>query len=99
MRAAIYCRVSTLLKGQDIENQRRPLVDFAKNRGFEVVNQYFDEGISGTTEHRKGLDQLLADSKRGQFKVVLVMEISRLARDVRHLLNLLHEFQVRTNQG
>lgn len=93
MKAAIYCRISTLLKGQDIENQRRPLIEFARNRGFEIVSQYTDEGISGTSERRRGLDQLIADSRRGAFKVVLVMEISRLARDVRHLLNLLHELQ------
>lgn len=93
MKAAIYCRISTLLKGQDIDNQRKPLHEFAKGRGFEVVSEYIDEGISGATERRKGLDALVADAKRGKFKVILVMEISRIARDVRHLLNLLHELQ------
>jgi DNA invertase Pin-like site-specific DNA recombinase len=60
-------------------------------RGFNLEKTYSDEGISGATEKRKGLDQMLADAKRGHFKVLIVMEISRLARDVRHLLNLLHQ--------
>ena len=90
-RAACYCRVSTLAHGQDIENQLTPIREFAKLRGFELESVYKDEGISGATERRKGLDMLLVDAKRGRFKHLIVMEISRLARDVRHLLNTLYE--------
>ena len=91
--AVAYVRVSTIGQGQDITNQIEPLKAFASARGFEIKTIYEDVGISGATERRKGLDALLADAKRGSFKHLLVMEISRLARDVRHLLNTLHEFE------
>jgi DNA invertase Pin-like site-specific DNA recombinase len=91
LKVAIYSRISTLVHGQDLRNQEKPIRDYVSSRGFIIHDTYTDEGISGSVSQRKGLDRLLADARRGKFKVVVVMEISRLARDVRHLLNLLHE--------
>lgn len=90
-KAAAYGRISTLVHGQDIQNQLESIRQVAEARGFDLVKIYKDEGISGATERRKGLDLMLADAKRGAFKVLVVMELSRIARDVRHLLNTLHE--------
>ncbi len=80
----------TAVHGQSVDNQIEPIKAFALARGFSIENIYSDE-VSGATERRKGLDQMVADAKKGKFKVLIVMEISRLARDVRHLLNLLHD--------
>jgi len=91
LKAAAYGRISTVVHGQDIANQIEPIRQVAEARGFDLVKVYKDEGISGATEKRRGLDSLLADAKRGTFKVLIVMELSRIARDVRHLLNTLHE--------
>jgi DNA invertase Pin-like site-specific DNA recombinase len=91
VKAAGYGRISTLVHGQDVNNQLEPIKQVAVARGFDLVKLYRDEGISGATERRKGLDLMLADAKRGVFKVLVVMELSRIARDVRHLLNTLHE--------
>ena len=44
-RAAIYARVST--DGQTVSNQLRELRAVAKHHGWEVVEVYKDEGISG----------------------------------------------------
>lgn len=90
-RAAAYARISTVVHGQDLANQIEPIRQLAAARGLDLVNVFKDEGVSGSTERRKGLDELLAEAKRGKFKVLIVMELSRLARDVRHLLNTLHE--------
>lgn len=87
---AAYCRISTVIHGQDINNQIIPITEFCQARGFRLVETYCDEGVSGARERRRELDRMLADAKRGKFKTLVVMEISRLARDVRHLLNLLH---------
>lgn len=92
-KAAAYGRISTLVHGQDLQNQIQPIKQLAEARGFDLVKIYTDEGISGATERRKGLDLMLADAKRGVFKVLIVMELSRIARDVRHLLNTLFELQ------
>lgn len=88
-----YARVSTLLKGQDVDNQLVPIREFCRARGFKLVVEFTDEGISGAKERRPGLDRMLAEARRGKFKTIIVAEISRLARDVRHLLNLLNELQ------
>lgn len=90
-KAAAYGRISTIIHNQDINNQLLPIKQVAEARGFDLVKVYRDEGISGATEKRKGLDLMIADAKRGVFKVLIVMELSRIARDVRHLLNTLHE--------
>jgi Resolvase, N terminal domain len=56
-RAAIYVRVST--DKQTVENQVRELRQIAERRGWEVVEEYRDAGISGAKgrEKRPGLDQ------------------------------------------
>lgn len=88
--AAAYARISGGGNPQDLNNQIVPIAEFAKNRGFELTHQFTDE-ISGATARRPGLDAMLMAARKGQFKVLIVIEISRLARDVRHLLNILHE--------
>lgn len=94
-KAAIYARISTLshIHGQDLMNQITPIRELAKSRGLTIIQEYSDEGISGARERRPALDAMLADAKRGKFKYLIVMEISRLARDTRHLLNLLFELE------
>ena len=89
MRAALYCRVSTL--DQHPETQLLDLQQLASQRGFEVVKAYTDHGISGTRVRRPGLDQMLADARRARFEVLLVWSCDRIARSTRHLLEVLDE--------
>jgi DNA invertase Pin-like site-specific DNA recombinase len=62
----------------------------ATQRGYEVVQEYTDR-ISGAKARRPGLDQLMADARRGRFDVVLVWASDRIARSVRHFLEVLDE--------
>ena len=87
-RAAIYLRVSTV--DQNAATQLHDLEALAQQRGFEVVQRYTDQ-ITGTRARRPGLDQMMADARRGQFDIVLVWACDRLARSVRHLLESLDE--------
>lgn len=91
-KAVAYARVSTLL-GQDVENQLHGIRQLAMQRGYELVGEYQDEGISGKAERRPGLDQLLTDARRGKFSVVIVHSIDRLGRSTKHLLNLIDELR------
>jgi hypothetical protein len=68
MRAAIYCRVSTL--DQHPETQLLDLQQLAAQRNLTVVQIYTDHGFSGTKSRRPGLDEMLYDAKRHQFDVV-----------------------------
>jgi DNA invertase Pin-like site-specific DNA recombinase len=89
MRAAVYCRVSTL--DQHPETQLLDLQQLASQRGFEVVKTYVDHGISGTRTRRPGLDEMLSDARRGRFEVLLIWSCDRIARSTRHLLEVLDE--------
>lgn len=87
-RCALYMRVSTV--DQHPETQLHDLRGLAAQRGFEIVREYTDK-ISGAKAKRPGLDQLLADARRGRFEVVAVWACDRLARSVRHFLEVLDE--------
>jgi DNA invertase Pin-like site-specific DNA recombinase len=87
-RAVLYSRVST--GDQHLETQLLDLRELAKQRGLEVVREYTDV-ISGAKAKRPGLDQLMADARRRRFDVVLVAAFDRIARNVRHFLDVLDE--------
>jgi len=88
--AAIYVRVSS--PDQRVESQLYDLRELAAQRGFEVVQEYRDCGVSGKRARRPGLDALIADAGRKKFSVVLVAAFDRVARSVRHFLQLMDEF-------
>jgi DNA invertase Pin-like site-specific DNA recombinase len=85
-RAVLYTRVSTL--DQNPETQALDLRRLAEQRGFEIVHEYTDK-ISGAKAKRPALDQMLAAAHRREFDVVLVWAGDRLARSVRHFLEVL----------
>jgi DNA invertase Pin-like site-specific DNA recombinase len=87
-RAALYMRVSTL--DQHPETQFYDLRELAKQRGFQIVQEYTDR-ISGAKARRPGLDQMMKDARQWQFDVVLVWAGDRIARSVRHFLEVLDE--------
>jgi DNA invertase Pin-like site-specific DNA recombinase len=87
-RAALYMRVSTL--DQHPETQFYDLRQMASQRGFEIVAEYTDR-ISGAKARRPGLDDLMRDARRGKFDIVLVWASDRIARSVKHFLEVLDE--------
>ena len=87
--AAIYVRVSGA--GQHVESQLYDLRELATQRGYEVVQEYRDCGVSGKRARRPGLDALIADARRKKFSVVLVAAFDRVARSVKHFLALVDE--------
>lgn len=88
-RAALYLRVSTL--DQHPQNQLHDLQQLAQQRGWEIVHEYRDQGISGTRVRRPALDELLGDAHQGKFEIVAVWACDRLARSVRHFLEVLDQ--------
>jgi DNA invertase Pin-like site-specific DNA recombinase len=87
-RAALYLRVSTV--DQHPETQLHDLRQMAAQRGYEIVHEYTDR-ISGAKARRPGLDDLMRDARRGRFDVVLVWASDRIARSVKHFLEVLDE--------
>jgi DNA invertase Pin-like site-specific DNA recombinase len=87
-RAVLYTRVSSV--DQHPETQLCDLRPLAAARGYEIVGEYTDT-ISGSKAKRPGLDQLMADARRRRFDVVLVWAFDRMARSVKHFLEILDD--------
>jgi DNA invertase Pin-like site-specific DNA recombinase len=73
--------------------QTRELNEYCLRRGWTVVGEYVDVGISGTKEKRPELDRLLGDAHSRRFDAVVVWKFDRFARSVLHLLRALENFQ------
>jgi DNA invertase Pin-like site-specific DNA recombinase len=89
VKAVLYLRVSTV--DQNPGTQRHDLLTLAQQRGLEIVQEYVDHGVSGTRTRRPALDRMMADAARHRFDVVLVWAADRLARSVKHFLEVLDE--------
>lgn len=85
-RTVLYIRVSTV--DQHPETQLYDLRQMAAQRGYQIVQEYTDK-ISGVKARRPGLDQLMQDARRGRFDVVMTWASDRIARSVRHFLEIL----------
>jgi DNA invertase Pin-like site-specific DNA recombinase len=88
-RCALYCRVSTL--DQHPETQLLELRAMAKQRGFEITDEFIDHGYSGARAKRPGLADLLSAVRSAKVDVVMVWSFDRLARSVSHFLEVLEE--------
>jgi DNA invertase Pin-like site-specific DNA recombinase len=88
VRVALYARVSTL-NGQHPEMQLSELREYGARRGWEIISEYVDEGVSGSRERRPQLDRLMADAHRRKFDLIAVWKIDRFGRSLRHLVNAL----------
>ena len=90
-RAALYSRVSS--SAQNTTNQRRELEKVARQRGWEVVGEYEDKGISGAKgrDQRPALDQLQKDAARGGFDVIMAWSVDRLGRSLHQLVGFMAE--------
>ena len=82
IRAAIYARVSTDLqeKEQTIRSQLEAIRVYVSERGYTVSGEYIDDGFSGATLDRPGLDRLRDALRTGEMDVVVFHSPDRLAR-------------------
>jgi DNA invertase Pin-like site-specific DNA recombinase len=87
-RVAFYLRVST--DGQTIENQQRELELLAELEGWQNVEIFQDEGISGSLgrEARPGFNELLYRAERRHFDVVAAWSLDRLGREPKDVFEL-----------
>ena len=92
-RVAIYLRVST--DGQTTDNQRIELESVARQRGWDIVAQYDDNGVSGAKgrQHRKQFDAMIKAATRGEFDMIAAWSVDRLGRSLQDLVQFLNELQ------
>ena len=81
-QVALYARVSTKDKGQDVENQLAQLREFCERQGYEIHGEYMDDesGTKGKRE-RSGFARLFEDAGKRKFDVVLVWSLDRFTRE------------------
>lgn len=64
-----------------IENQKELLTRYVKEQGWTLYSTYCDDGVSGTTFDRPGLNKLIGDVTAGQVNLALCKDLSRWGRD------------------
>jgi DNA invertase Pin-like site-specific DNA recombinase len=94
-KVAFYVRVST--DGQTVENQLRELNDVATRHGWDIVQVYMDEGISGSKgrDKRPGFDALCKGMARKEFDIVASWSVDRLGRSLQDLVGFLSELNAK----
>lgn len=86
--AGIYIRLSQEDKDKKYEsnsesvvNQRQILKDYVKNNGYNLIDEYIDDGYSGTDFDRPGFERMIKDIQTKKINLVIVKDLSRLGRD------------------
>ena len=83
--AGLYFRLSQEDERQgesvSIDNQRTMLRKYAEEHGFEIHDEYIDDGVSGTTFDRPDVQRLLDDAKAGIINTIIVKDLSRFGRN------------------
>ena len=82
MKVAVYARVSTSDKDQDVETQLLPLRDFIQAQGWDIYRTYIDMVSATDLAHRYGWRELLEDASKRKFDLVLVWRMDRAFRSV-----------------
>lgn len=85
-KTALYMRLSKSddtnnQESESISNQRMLLHQYAAKYGFNVVGEYIDDGVSGTTFDREGFNRLKSDIQLHKVDNVICKSFSRLGRD------------------
>jgi site-specific DNA recombinase len=95
MRVALYARVSTQRQAQSqtIEQQLERLQAYAQEQGWQVTQEhiYRDEGYSGASLNRPGLDALRDRAALADLDVVVITAPDRLARRYLHQVVVIEE--------
>jgi len=91
VRAALYARCSTHDKGQDPEHQLAPLREYSHRRGFTIVGEYVDNGVSGIKDRRPQLDKFLEVARKCEIDCIIVWKLDRFGRSLKQLVTVLVE--------
>ena len=87
-KTGLYIRLSEAdenksyeLESESVINQRNMLMKYIKENNFKFINEYVDDGYSGTNFDRSGFHKLIMDIEAKKINLVIVKDLSRLGRD------------------
>jgi len=82
---ALYCRLSRddeqNGESSSISTQRQMLRNYATEQGWNIVDEYIDDGYSGTNYDRPGFERMIEDIEDGKINCVITKDLSRLGRN------------------
>jgi len=79
--AVAYLRRSTDRQEQSLADQRAEIMRWAGEQGYEIIGEFVDDAISGTSaDERPGFQKMIADAQRGGFEAVVVWNSDRFSR-------------------
>ena len=82
IKAVIYVRYSSRAqRDASIEQQLDVCRRYAATNDLEIVGIYEDRALTGTNDNRPGFQQMIADSEKGDWQIVLVYALDRFARN------------------
>lgn len=85
VKAGSYSRLSRedgdKMESDSIRNQKDLISDYATQRGFRIVEEYVDDGYSGTNFDRPRFQKMMEDVKKGKINCIIVKDLSRLGRN------------------
>ena len=94
-RVALYARVSTEEQKENfsLAAQIELLRKHAKDNGYEIYDEYVDDGYSGVSSDRPQFQRLMEDSRQGRLQLILVYKVDRFFRKNLSLLSVVDELQ------
>ena len=93
-RVAIYARFSSdSQRSESIDAQLRACNSYASSKGWVVIKEYCDRGISGTSDNRPEFLQMIDDSKAGNFEAIIVHKLDRFSRNVQQTIGYISELK------
>ncbi len=84
-RVALYARVSTEMQAEEgfsIDAQLSEMRQEAQRRGWQVVAEYVDAGVSGRTLKRPQFKAMMAAAEAHAFDIIMVHDLSRISRSL-----------------
>lgn len=97
LKVCAYCRVSTSESDQrnSLQSQKRFFDNvFASHPNWVNVGIFADEGISGTSLNKRDkFNEMILRAKKGEIDLIFTKEVSRFARNVKDLLNIVEELR------
>jgi len=87
-KVCLYVRCSQLKQVYSIERQLEELRQVCKNHDWKIVDEYVDEGISGSQRDRPAITQLLKDAHSRKWEQVCTIELSRIGRSSANLFEI-----------
>ncbi|NQT72461.1 MAG: recombinase family protein [Chloroflexi bacterium] len=93
MKIAIYARVSTADKDQNVDTQLLPLREFVASQGWEIYREYVDHASATDLVHRFEWQQLLKDASKKKFDLLALLRMDRAFRSVLDAANTLERIK------